>query len=343
MRNKRITLCWLAVVLCAMGPAWGDAFTAGGGRLVALQNNDGGWDWPLSDGNRNIGSAHNIVAPVGMGLAQAYGMEAASSVQAALLKAGTYLLLKSPRQIVPEDGYFAAALDGILGGTKYTDHVKNNFFKPLATGTFPYWGEWTVRVDTTWYLGNLRLMRIDQGLPNLGAFDCGMGLHAAQAVGMDTKPWIAATKAALNIVREGEVFDVLGLAGAVLGLASVGENFDPTRGAFSGASSLADLGKILAGYQLATGGFTWISSSMDNGAGNEGVQETAFALLALAQLDSSQYLATITKAAEYLKKSQLPTGGWENFAGDGENNEVTGEALWALAVAEQAKVAEKVD
>jgi hypothetical protein len=38
-----------------------------------------------------------------------------------------------------------------------------------------------------------------------------------------------------------------------------------------------------------------------------------------------------------LKSVELSTGGWEDFFGDGENNEVTGCALWALGVAQQAQ------
>ena len=30
---------------------WADALQAGGDRLTTLQNLDGGWDWPLDDGN----------------------------------------------------------------------------------------------------------------------------------------------------------------------------------------------------------------------------------------------------------------------------------------------------
>ena len=79
---------------------------------------------------------------------------------------------------------------------------------------------------------------------------------------------------------------------------------------------------------------------MEEDAANETVQETAFAILALNEVDRQAYLVNIENAAAYLEGVRLPTGGWENFLGEGENNEVTGESLWALWMAQQAQVDE---
>jgi hypothetical protein len=160
-----------------------------------------------------------------------------------------------------------------------------------------------------------------------------MGLAAAAAAGADTSAWIAGTRAEINELNGNGWYDVVGLAGALYGLASVNESFDPTAGEHAAAGSLADLGAILAGYQLASGGFTWNSNYLGEGEGNETVQETAYAILALNELDRSAYLGDIQKAADYLESVQLSTGGWANYVGDGENNEITGEALWAIHTA----------
>jgi hypothetical protein len=337
MMRNHIILCSLGAVLCMMGLASADVFKAGGDRLAKTQNNDGGWDWPLSDANPKAGSATNILAPTAMGLVQAYRVNADPNHLAALKKAGTYMLSKRPQEITPEDGYLAAALDSILGGTKYADFVKNNFYTPLAAGTYDYFGNGGLKINTDWYIQIIRQQREHDGVANLAAFDCGIGLYAAHLVGADTSAWISGTKAEINELSPAGVYDVLGLAGAVLGLASVGEKIDPTTGAHAAASSLADLGDILTSYQLATGGFTWNGLSMKEGAANETVQETAFAVLALKELDSTRYLDQITKAAAYLTKVQLPTGGWEDFSGQGECNEVTGEALWAIGAAQEVQ------
>jgi hypothetical protein len=183
------------------------------------------------------------------------------------------------------------------------------------------------------YVSVLRWVREQQEIPNLAALDCGIGLYSAGLVKADTKAWLEGTKTAINELDTGDVYDVLGLAGAVLGLASVKVEFDPTAGAYAGAASLADLADALASYQLATGGFTWNSHNMAEGAGNESVQETAMAILALNEVNGSKYAEVIAKASVYLESVVLSTGGWENALGEGENNEVTGESLWAIRVA----------
>jgi hypothetical protein len=54
--------------------------------------------------------------------------------------------------------------------------------------------------------------------------------------------------------------------------------------------------------------------------------------LALNEFDRTTHLDAIQGAVDYMKGVQLPDGGWKNWAGDGENNEVTGEALWGISV-----------
>jgi hypothetical protein len=50
-------------------------------------------------------------------------------------------------------------------------------------------------------------------------------------------------------------------------------------------------------------------------------------------LNRATHLSAVQSAADYLESTQLGTGGWENYPGYGENNEVTGEALWGIAAA----------
>jgi LPXTG-site transpeptidase (sortase) family protein len=125
-----------------------------------------------------------------------------------------------------------------------------------------------------------------------------------------------------------QYYDVIGLAGAIYGLSFVGEDFDPTSGEHQAASNIIDLANILVSYQLPSGGFTWTATA--TGVGDETVQETSYAILALNQIDPTTFNNQINNAALYLRSIQLGTGGWENYQGYGENNEITAEALWAL-------------
>lgn len=328
-------VCSVALIACGTNLASADVFQTGADRLAALQNTDGGWNWLLpEDGDGTVQTeAPNILAPVGMGLLAAYQATGDPAYAPALQKAGKRLLNKSLVEMTPDDGYFAAALDSVFEVTTCTDFLDSSYYGPLSTGAFDFFGDGTLFVGTQWYISAIRFWRDFEEIPNLAALDCGLGLYSAARVGADTSAWIEATKAEINDLNGADVFDVLGLAGAVLGLAAVAEDVDPTAGAYASADSLADLAAILAGYQLSTGGFSWNSQNMAEGMANETVQETAFALLALKQFDAEQYAQAIAQAAAYLESVQLPTGGWENFLGQGENLEVTGESLWALHAA----------
>lgn len=348
---KKITLlCALALALGATNAASADVLQAGANRLCEMQRDDGTWDWRFIDTDSPKDTDHgalNILAPAAMGLAQVYASTDDPTYETCLANAGWRLLHKFPVEITPEDGYLAVALDAVFGGTTYRDYVMANFYDPLATGTYDFLGDGTFFVDTETYVLLLGLWREYQGLPNLAALDCGLGLYSASLIGADTSAWLEGTKAELERVNGADVYDILALAGAVLGLTSLDEqededldvDFNPNAGAFAAASSVADLAATLATYQLSTGGFTWNSQNLAEEAANETVQETAFAILALAQADPVVYRDTIELAAAYLESVQLPTGGWENALHQGENHEVTGETLWALTVARKVLAA----
>ncbi len=314
----------LALVLAQ--PVQASVLGLGGDRLVATQNADGGWGWPLTGV-----SAPNTVGPIAMGLAQAYLATGDASYLPALNKAGAFLLGKT-NNFSPSDGYLAAQLDQIFGGTTYRDHVRTYFYDELAAGTYDRKGLGTL-YDTAGYVSLIDTARANSGIANLAAWDIGIGVVGAARVGADTSAWIAGTKNEIDQLDGSAWYDVIGLAGAIIGLAEVGEDFDPTAGEHAAASSLDDLGAILASYQIgASGGFTWSSGAV--APGEESVQETAYAILALAALDPATYGAEIHAAGAWLEGFQLPSGGWENYAGDGENNEITGEALWAIRTAQ---------
>ncbi len=328
MRTKIwILVATVLAVYCSVASA--DIFQDGGDRLTALQNNDGGWDWPLDDGNPGNTSPVNTIGPIGMGLAQAYAVTGDPAHAAALTNVGALLLSKT-NNFSPSDGYLAAELDRILGGTAYTSHVKTNFYDKLATGSYDKNGAGTL-YDTAGYVDTIRTARAGTQA-NLAAWDIGMGLYAAGLTGADTTAWIAGTKAEIDELDGNSYYDVLGLAGAILGLASVGEDYDPTGGEHAAASSLNDLANALIAYQLATGGFTWNSNYVIEDDGNETIQETAYAILALNAVNRTGYWSNIVDATNYIALVQLPTGGWANYLGAGENNEVTGEALWGYSV-----------
>lgn len=326
--KRTLLLAVLCVSLLATAVA-ADTFSAlqaGGGRLAATQNTDGAWGWELTGA-----SASNTVGPIAMGLCKAYEATNNAAMLAAVQSSGSFLLSKTV--FSPSDGYLAAELDGIFGGTAYTSYVKANFYDKLAAGTYV---SKNVTYDTASYVTSIRAYRAgDQA--NMAAWDLGMGIVGAQACDADTSAWISGTEAEINELDGSKYYDVLGLAGGLCGLAVAGVSFDPTAGQHAAASNLSDLADVLASYQLQTGGFAWNSQYVIENDSNETTQETAYAVLALNAVGGHTSGALL--GSSWLTNTQLPNGGWKSWALGAENNEITGEALWAIsAVPEPASI-----
>ncbi|MHC4529268.1 MAG: PASTA domain-containing protein, partial [Planctomycetota bacterium] len=314
----------------SLGPPL-EAIVLGADRLVELQNNDGGWDWPLDDGDPNSGSDPEVFASAAMGLAEAYHITDEPNILTSLQKAKAFLLSKTDNFAVT-DGGVAVELDIILGGTDCADYVTTNFYNKLAAGA--YYDAYSEAIhDTNSYIQTVRDRWSDANIPNHAAWDLGLGLYSAYVIGANTTQWLDGVKAEIDELDGSAGHDVIGLAGAVLGLAAAGEDYDPQAGEHVAASSLADLADILAGYQLDSGGFTWHKRFWEEDV-DERIHETAYALLALDEFEHIGYLTEISDAGIYLHRTQLASGGWPEYdGGDDEDNEITGEALWALVAA----------
>jgi hypothetical protein len=310
-----------------------DVFSAstiqnGGDRLVATQNTDGGWGWELSGP-----SEPNTIGPIAKGLIQAYGYSFSASQLDAITKSRTYLLNKT-NTFSPSDGYLAKALDEVFGGTTCRDHMNTYFYGLLATNSY-YRSNGSGPYSTATYVQLIRDNRASQGIPNLAAWDVGLGLVGAASCGASTYDWVAGVKAEIEELNLSDYYDVIGLAGGLYGLAFVHATFNPAFGPYASAENLQDLANFLESYQINNGGFAWNSGYVSSG--NETNQETSYAILALSELNRTGFIMNILGAADYLGSVQLPmpSGGWDNYPGDpyGENNELTAEALWGYSVA----------
>lgn len=300
----------------------------GGDRLVALQNNDGGWDWPLDDGVPTNASPRNTAAPIAMGLLAAYAQTGSATYLDAALDAGALLRDNSPPHSTG-NGIFMDALSQVTGDSQYANDVRTEFYDELANGSYLRDG---TSYDAAGYAQSILAARTGQSYNgvsyhNLATWDIALAAVGAHRLGANTAPFVSVLQTAIEGMEGDDYFDVIGLAGGVWALAEIGVDFDPTSGEYEAAGSLADLADILAGYQLGSGGFTWNSGYMVENDGNEAEQETAYAMLALNAFNRSTYQSELGGAANFLADVQLGTGGWGVY---GENNEVTGEVLWAL-------------
>ncbi|MBN1816382.1 MAG: VCBS repeat-containing protein [Sedimentisphaerales bacterium] len=307
--------------------------TKAGRRLASLQNDDGGWDDPLTDGDPASGTILTQLGTMGLGLAVAYQESQDPNLLDELELTGQLLLTRTD-DFLASEGAPAVLLDTIFGTTLYSNHVRTAFYDRLADGTYYDALTDTPDMDTAGYIQSI-LDFYGEDLVNTAAWDLGFSLYDAHVLGADTTEWITAVKEQIDRLDSVKPDDVIGLAGAIFGLASVGQDYNPQSGAHADANSLSDLTEILTGYQLASGGFTYSSQFMTVGE-DETVTVTAAGILALEAVDRHRYWSQIAAARSFLQADQLLSSGWEDYIGAGENNLVTAETIRGLAASRPA-------
>ncbi len=338
-------LSFVLIVMLVCSVSWADTssiFTAGGVRLGDLQNEDGGWDWPLDDGNPATGSASNTAAPTAMGLLAAYQQTGNIDFLNNAIEAGELIKTVSPPHSTG-NGIFMNELSQVTGDASYAADVKTEFYDALAGGTYDKSG---TLYDTASYAQYILDIRASQNYGNLGVWDVGLAAVGAAQLGVEQAEldiWADKIEAGLHnwngdYNNGGRYYSVIGLAGGVYGLSALGVTELDTAisgGYLDGMQSLTELADALVSYQADGGGFGIYATYPYDAY--TGVQETAYAILALNSVDSALYQDSISSAGWWLANSQLASGGWAGgFAGLDplrENNEVTGEALWGLSVA----------
>jgi beta-lactam-binding protein with PASTA domain len=174
----------------------------GGYRLVELQNNDGGWDSPLSDGNPYAGSDPYGFTWAAIGLSQAYLFSRQNddpNLRAGLERASSYLL-NNEHDFTVGDGYLAIELDRVFGGTVHKDHVKRTFYDKLAAGTYADSRSGEFDIDTSEYVDIIRSF-YGVYFENLSVWELGVGVYSARIMGVDTSEWVAGLKEEIRFLR----------------------------------------------------------------------------------------------------------------------------------------------
>lgn len=336
-RNRLASVASIAAAgmmfLGASGQARADLATAiqdGGDRLVGLQDVDGKWGWPLNAPP----TYNNIVGPIGLGLLNAYGQTSDIAHLDSAKAAGDALVLQTESWVGTYNPMFLLALYDETGDAAYQTQVQT-FFSELANGTYTTSGN---DYDTDGFITRVQTAGGRDGVwKNLRPWEFAPLAYAADVAGLpgQAPAFLDAMKQGIDTLDSSNpnavYSDLIGLAGGVLGLGWLNEDFDPTAGSFAAASSTDDLADLLAGYQNVNGSWNWHTNLVSPASDDEDLQTTAYALLALlANNDSNQYGDEIVSGRNYLLGQQLPNGGWDNDGGS-ENAEIDGEILWALA------------
>lgn len=232
------------------------------------------------------------------------------------------------------DQLFLIELSQFSGDPQYAQFVTDNFWTPLANGTYGDTGD---NYDAAGYANHVVSGRASQTIPELAAWDLSKLVVAAHEAGQSTAEtaFMNGVLASLNMADgTHNTYDVIGLTGAIWASAVSGIALDPTSGTWASDNSTADLATSLLAYQAPGGGFVGTTTLPVSDA-NADVQTTGYAMMALSALNRSAYISQIQAAGNYVASLQLgsgeivyATGATGNEDGSVESH---GEALEAYA------------
>lgn len=311
---------WLASLgsVAVAQPAGFQPFMQSSGEWLLNQQRPDG-SFPNSVGDPPTLAFASVQAPSGLGMLSSWFATEDPDFLASAIAAGDYLINNfdlfptSEPRIRTFDPLFFVRLSAVTGDSAYADFIQDNFWTPLANGTYGPDGDWGIAE----YAASEIARRAGAGSA-AAAWDLAMIAVAAEEAGVTTfRAGLAAGAAtALESAADGVYilgergFDILGLAGAVWVGALTGESVTPASGLWAGLS-LSDLADALIDHQAIAGGFlqSSVAFSAPVDVTETVSQTTAFAVLALDALDANTYSATINSGLESLINTfQTPSG-----------------------------------
>jgi len=336
------------------GP-YDEAILNGGIHLVVDQCDDGGWAW----GDHDIcptTSPTNTIAPIVDGLLVVNDKFGINMIKNSALK-GTAHGLTSVFTAGNETGevrlWSQSALHlwriwALTGDNAYRNFVVDNYYEKFLAGNYRF------DQDIDDFIAASR--RTTTAYVNLRSWEFSSQVLAAerycyQAFSDKFRDGIIN---ALNDLTNDSTytsggntyykpFDVLGVAGAVLGLARINYVSDfgpvnaPNHDLVNGILNLEELADYLVGLQNPDGSFydkTGLALINDGPNPVGHTQTTAYAVLAMVKAQerfpNKDYLSAIESAKVWLASIQDVDGGFPSYPGGPKNSEVEAEAIQAL-------------
>jgi hypothetical protein len=317
-----------------------DHLVLGADHIIDQQCANGGFGWPHGDCSE---TKHNITGPILLGVLAAYAHSSDGHHLAGALNGGAFDLVYTYDNGESRFSTFSAIFFHDLAlwadNSTFSTHVSVKLFDELAAGTFG-----PDDFDTAGWIANIENGR-SGALINLRPWEFHTLIPAADALGQPGQSELFEQAVldglgTLDNSDPGSVYsDVIGLAGGVRGLAAARRLVFPTisaplHGGVDGLDSLEALAGYLASLQNPNGSWDWHSGLSDPTEADEDTQTTAYALLALLDADvvtAMSYQPATEAARNWIQTMQLPDGGYLMFPGGGENVEVEGEAVSAVA------------
>lgn len=318
------------------GAAWLTAQQLSGGAT------DGAFPWTAGSGTVPI----NTQGATALGLLRAYEVTNDAATLNSAIAAGDFIIggyggiaggmyTDGDHRFATHDMMFLEELSVISGDSTYADFTQTNFWDKLTSSTY---GE-SNNLDAAGFGTAVVNSRAGSGNVELAAWDLSKAAIAAHMAGETT-----ARDALMDAILDGlnmttvtdTTFDLHGLSGAIWASAVTGIDLDPTSGTYALMDSTTDLANELLNWQTPGGGWVFNSDFDPSDSSGSSTQVTAFAMLALNDLDANLYDSEIQSGLSYLRSIQDGSGQFLSFIGASSNStggiEVHGEALEAFAV-----------
>jgi hypothetical protein len=317
-----------------------DHLVLGAEHILDQQCFNGGFGWPHDDCTATY---HNITAPILLGSLATYYFTREPTHIVGPLAGGAYDLGNRFDNGESRFGTFAPMFMAELAlageNPAFTDHVAGELFDELASGTYG-----PDDLDTSGWISSIETGRTGTWV-NLRPWEFHTLIPAAKLLGQPGQEDLFEQAvldglATLDNSDPANVYsDIIGLAGAVRGLGEARRLYFPAVSAplhsgVDGIDNLQDLAFYLASLQNPDGSWYWHSNLAAPTTGDEDVQTTAYALLALLEVDvvtAADYQPITQAARDWLVSLQQPDGGFPVAPGGTENTEVEGEAVTAIS------------
>jgi hypothetical protein len=312
------------------------SLSSGADHILNQQCSDGGFGWPHDDCSA---THHNITAPILEGVLGAYWFSGELRFLLGGVYGGVFDLSSTFDNGEARFGTFTPRfmdhLSRASGNTAFATFAEFDLFAELDAGTYGPddldTAGWIAKIqdDRTGTWVNLRPWEFHTLIPAARALGvAGQDALFEQGVldGLDTLD---------NTDPDNVYSDIIGLSGAVRGLAFA-RRFAfppisaPLHAGVDGIDSLEDLAAYLASLQNPDGSWYWHSNLSSPTTGDEDVQTTAYAVMALMEADRytvAPYADAAQAGRDWIVSLQLPDGGIPEYPGGDENTEVEGEAM----------------
>jgi hypothetical protein len=317
-----------------------DHLVLGAEHILDQQCQNGGFGWPHADCSATF---HNITGPILLGVLGTWAFTQDGNELVGALNGGafdlTYTYPNGEAKFATFTPFFMGYLALAADNTTFSTHVSVKLFDELAAGTYG-----PDDFDTAGWIVNIQVGRSGASV-NLRPWEFHTLIPAARILGQPGQDDLfeQALLDGLNTLDNTDpdtvYSDIVGLAGAVRGLAfahrlSFPPIVSPLDPDINGIGTLEDLAAHLASLQNPDGSWDWHSNLTAPTIDDEDVQTTAYALLALLDVNvmtAADYQPATELARDWIVSMQLPDGGFLEYPGGPENTEVEGEAVNAMA------------